>query len=163
MGTGLVTPAFDAESFEAGGITYTATESLSIARYKVFQKRQVEFGFNGTFSGIAKELDAAWAALEANKLGTAAKTLGNLMDGVTYAGHNRIVGVEVCALFFNAPGENAGAYVHADMLAKMQAWEDAGLDVGFFFQQTARRVPGFYERFTQSSPAASAPSSPPPL
>lgn len=157
MDTGkLITPAYDATSFEADGVLYTATESLSVARYKVFQKRNVELGFNGTFKGICTELDRAWEALEKNQLGTSAKVLGNLRDGITFAGHGRISGLEICGLFFNSDEESAVSYDHQAMLAKLQKWEDAGISVDFFFVQAAQRVSGFYERFTQSSLEAAA-------
>jgi hypothetical protein len=153
----LITPPLDANSFEADGVVYTATESLSTARYKIFQKRQVELGFNGTFREICAQHDLIWADLNKMQLGAAAQKLGNLRDGITYAGSGRISGLEVCGLFFNAPDENAVAYDHQAMLVKLAKWEQAGITVDFFFLQAARRVSGFYERFTQSSLPAGEP------
>jgi len=150
----LVTPPLDANSFEAGGIVYTATASLSTERYKVFQKRQVELGFNGTFREICKVHDEMWADHNANRPAAACQKLGNLRDGITYAGHGRIHGMEVCELFFNAPDENPIIYDKNVMEAKRAAWGAAGITVDFFFLQAALRVSGFYERFTQSSPPA---------
>ncbi len=160
------TLAEDGSSFTAGGVTYTAiaAEDLSIARYKVFQKHQVAFGFNHTFGAFCQELDKAWVALEAGQMGTAAQTLGNLRDAVSYAGLSRFTGEEIVSLFFNAPGEDAGAYDLLTMKAKWAAWEAAGLPASFFFQQAAQRVSGFYERFTRWSPPPMEPSNqlPPP-
>ncbi len=156
----LVTPPYDATSFEAGGIAYTATESLSVPRYRVFQKRQVEFGFSGTFKGICEDLDKIWADLNKLQMGAAAQKLGNLREGITFTGHGRVNGLELCLLFFNSKDENAVEYNHQAMEAKKAIWEAAGITADFFFRQAAARVADFYERFTQSSPAAAAP--PPP-
>lgn len=162
----LYTIAPDQNSFTALGVTYTAInpEDLSVARYRVFQKNQVAFGFNHTFSAFCAELDAAWAALEAGQMGTAAKTLGNLRDAVTYAGQSRFTGEDLVALFFNTPGENAALWDKDVMNAKYAAWQEAGMPASFFFQQAARYVSGFYQRFMQLSlpPTASSSQSPPP-
>jgi hypothetical protein len=159
----LLSPAYDANSFTLpDGPTYTATESLSVPRYRVFQKRQVEFGFSGTFKAICEDLDKIWADLNTQKLGAAAQKVGNLRDGITFAGHGRVTGLEVCGLFFNAPDEDPITYNHDAMKAKLLKWEEAGVAVDFFFRQAAARVNGFYERFTQSSPEAEQPLPPQP-
>lgn len=157
MVTELRNPGVDATEFTIQGRTFRATESLSVARYKVFQKRNVEFGFNGTFKTIAQAHDEIWAHLEKGQMGSAAQKLGNLRDGISYAGSGRIGGVELAALFFNEEGEDLG-YNHSAMRAKQELFESSDLDVSFFFQQAALRVSGFYERFTRSSPPEAPPA-----
>jgi len=133
------------------GTVYTLTEVLYPKRYKVFQKRQMEFGFNGTFSAFCQELDRAWAAGNAKQDALGWQTIGNLRDATTYLGNNRIGAMELCGLFFNGPGENYLEYNHPAMLEKLEKWETCGIAVDFFFLQAARLVPGFYKRLLQSS------------
>lgn len=134
------------------GTVYTATETLWPKRYKVFQKRQMEFGFNNTFSSFCKALDDIWADFnEKQRSASGIQKLGNLRDATSYLGSNRIAAMELTALFFNGPGENYLYYDHQAMLAKLEKWETSGVSVDFFFLQAARLVPGFYERFMMSS------------
>lgn len=162
MDTGIITPEMlqgykqpdpRLNSFTLpDGTTYTATETLWPKRYKVFQKRQMEFGFNNTFSGFCKELDNMWADFNQNQRSASGiQKLGNLRDATSYLGSNRIAAMELAALFFNGLGENYLYYDHPAMLAKLEKWETSGVSVDFFFLQAARLVPGFYERFMMSS------------
>lgn len=151
-------PDHKANSFTTpDGRVYTMTETLYPKRYKVFQKRQVEFGYNNSFPGFCQELDKIWADFNENQRSAAGiQKLGNLRDQTTYVGSNRIAAIELCALFFNAEGENYLAYNHAEMLEKIEVFQTCGISIEFFFMQAARLVPGFYKRFMQSSlsPAA---------
>lgn len=142
------------------GTVYTMTETLYPKRYKVFQKRQMEFGFHNTFSGFCQELDKIWKDFNENQRSAAGiQKLGNLRDATTYLGNNRIAAIELTGLFFNAPGENYLEYNHAAMLEKLEKWETCGIEVDFFFLQAARLVPGFYKRLLQSSLSPIVPAS----
>lgn len=141
------------------GTVYTLTETLWPKRYKVFQKRQQEFGFNHTFGGFAQELDKIWADFNENQRSAAGiQKLGNLRDNTTYLGNNRIAALEVCGLFFNAPDESPLTYDHPQMLAKLERWETSGISVDFFFVQAARLVPDFYKRLLESSLSPTEPA-----
>ena len=144
----LVSPDRNAASFTVGGVTYTATDGLSVARLRIFDRLATEFGADTTLRGLAEGLDAIYAALNKADFVEAAGLVRDRRAALNLTGANRLKEVELCGLFFNAPDEDAGAYDFAAMQAKCYtAW---GAVAGGFFTIAAIRYlstsRGSYER-----------------
>lgn len=158
----IITPARDATSFTVGAVTYTATDGLSVARLKIFQRLSLEFAVDTGLSAHIGALDSIWSNLNALKVADAIHTLGAIRDALAASvSRNRLKGPEICSLFFNAPDEDPGAYQHEKQLAKIAAW---GAVHGGFFTYAAIRLAGTSLGSYASLPAPVAePLSPPPL
>jgi hypothetical protein len=156
----ILTPPADASSFEVGGITYTATDGLSVARLRIFQRLGIEFGADNTLKGLIAGIDGMWQALNEMKLADAIHTLGKLREGLDITGANRVKDIEICALFFNAPNEDPGTYDFQAMQRKVEAW--GAVHSGFFLVAALRLLPtspGSYLRTAAPTPVdAPAPS-----
>lgn len=136
--TAIVTPAPDATSFTVDGVTYTATDGLSVARLRIFDRLALEFGADITLRGLATDLDAIYAALNKADFVEAAGLVRDRRAALNISGANRIKEVELCGLFLNAPDEDAAAYDFAAMQAKCYtAW---GAVAGGFFTVLAMRL-----------------------
>jgi hypothetical protein len=134
----IIAPAPDAPSFEVGGVTYTATDGLSVARLKIFQRLSMEFAVNTGLSAHIGALDSIWSNLNALKVADAIHTLGAIRDALAASvSRNRLKGPEICALFFNASDEDPSVYDHAKQTAKIAAW---GAVHGGFFTYAAIRL-----------------------
>lgn len=156
----ILCPDPDAQSFAVDGVTYTATDGLSVARLKVFQRLEIEFGADAGLVAHIQGLDAVWAALNEAKLATGIHALGLIRDNLNIVGKNRLKAPEICALFFNAPGEDAGAYDYTAMCAKVAAW--GAVHGGFFTVSAPRLARGLWGSYgTSLSPEPLTSSSAP--
>jgi hypothetical protein len=147
----LITPPLDANSFEAGGVIYTATEDISIARYRILQKWEIEFGFDGSFRAQWEATTAIKEAIDQRKsISEIAYINEGLRRGITQIDRNLIYQLQVVSLWFNAPDEDPLTYDHEANTAKMRRWEAAGIGMGFFFAKAAACVRGFREAWLKS-------------
>ena len=155
----IICPAPDANSFEVGGVTYTATDGLSVARLRIFQRLEIEFGADAGLAAHIGALDTVWASLNEAKLATGIHALGLIRDNLNIVGKNRLKAPEICALFFNKPEEDPGAYDFAAQTAKIAAW--GAVHGGFFTvraPQLARGLWGSYGRSLESESMTSSPA-----
>lgn len=144
--------------FEANGHQYTFREGdPSITRYRVLQRLQFEFGLNLSLTNFVKFQADQTAALNSQDLVTAAGLLFELRKGTIDLSQGRLIGLEICALFFNRAGEDPVAYDHQLMLDKLADWEAAGLGPSFFFNWATVLVPEFRTLYAALSQAISGP------
>ncbi len=147
----IVSPDPTANSFEAGGVVYTATDDISIPRYRILQKWEVEFGFDGSFLGQWEASTAIKEAIDQRKsISEIAYINESKRRGITKIDRNEIYELQVCALWFNAPDEDPTVYNHNVIVDKMQRWEAAGLGMIFFFAKAAASVRGFRQAWLAS-------------
>jgi hypothetical protein len=157
----LITPPLDANSFEADGVVYTATDDISIPRYRRYQAWALEFGFDASFrSQYQDKLEIRRLINEQKSISEIAYVNESSIRGMQNVERNEVFELCVCSLWFNAPDEDPTVYNHEAAVAKMNRWEAAGLGVGFFFVKAAACVKGFREAWLQS-PALPAPESDP--
>lgn len=163
----LITPPLDANSFEAGGVVYTASEDICIQRYRRYQAWALEFGFDASFrSQYQDKLEIRRLINEQKSISEIAYVNESSIRGMQNVDRDLIFELCVCSLWFNAPDEDPTVYNHEAAVAKMNRWEAAGLGVGFFFVKAAACVAGFREAWLQSAgpkTSESAPSPMPPL
>ena len=107
--TPILAPPADAGAFTVDGVTYTATDGLLVGRLKIFDRLSLEFGADVTLRGLADDLDAVFAALNKADFVEAAYLVRRRRDALNLSGANRLKEVELCGLFFNAPGEDPAA------------------------------------------------------
>ena len=139
------------DSFEVDGVAYTASDDISIARYRRYQAWALEFGFDASFqSQYQDKLEIRRLINEQKSISEIAYVNESGIRGMQNVERNELFELCVCALWYNAPGENAAEYSHEVAVAKMNRWEAAGLGMGFFFVKAAACVKGFREAFLQS-------------
>lgn len=150
----IIAPPPDASAFTVDGVTYTATDGLSVARLRIFDRLAQEFGADTTLHGLASDFEAIRAALNQTDFVLAASHLQRRIDALALSGENRIKEVELAGLFFNSPDEDPGAYDFAQMTRKCYtAW--ASVHGGFFYPAALRLLPtsrGSYGRLLDEAP-----------
>lgn len=157
----IIRPARDANSFEVGGTVYTATDGLSVARLKIFQRLSLEFAVDTGLMAHIQALDSIWSDLNGLKVADAIHTLGMVRDSMAAGvSRNRLKGPEICALFFNTKIEDPGVYDHAAMQEKVRAF--GSIHGGFFTVAAIRLGANSLSNYTDS-PKAQAPEENPAL
>jgi hypothetical protein len=156
--TTLVFPEPNADSFTVGGITYTLEPDLSVARAKVLQRFQLELAYDTSLKGIIDLVDKGWEALNKGQLAAGIFEFGKLRESLNGVGSLRMSDVNICALFFNAPDEDAGSYNHAAMQEKIKRWE--GVAAGFFTVAAFARLSATSTRYPHPAATLSPPTLP---
>jgi hypothetical protein len=129
----ILSPEVGCESFEAAGVTYTRTDTLTLGRAILLQRFQTELQFNMYLPTVQQTIVQAIADFNGLKFVDGSAKLKQLADGTDIVGSGRLREADICALFYNAPSEDAAADNYSEVVkAKTAAWRAAGVDATFF-------------------------------
>lgn len=137
---------FTKGEFTASGKKYFVKQSLSVERFRWFEKYQVDFGFGRTYKSIA---DALRKAIELGNKGKGIEAWNivlnlvlTISEGLEKRTNNAMM---ICALFIVTADEDLTKWDEQEQLEKIKDWNDEGYDVNSFFQLAANLVTGFIE------------------
>ena len=160
----LVTPPADATCFTVDGTTYTATDGLSVARLRIFDRLSLEFGADTSLRGMMEAHEAMSAAYTKLDMPLLGHLIYQRSQSLNLSGANRLKEVEIAGLFFNAPDEDPAAFDFTAMQAKCYtAW--ASVHGGFFTPAALRLLPtsrGSYGRSLDEAPPSETSTTPAP-
>ena len=135
-----------ATEFEANGKKYFVKQSLSVERFRWFEKYQVDFGFGRSYKSIADSLKKAVEFGNKGKGIEAWNLILNLImaigEGLEKRTNNAMM---ICALFIVTEDEDLTKWDEQEQIAKIADWNTEGFDVNSFFQLAANLVAGFIE------------------
>lgn len=129
-----------AKVFETPNHKYFIHKSMSVERFKAYQKMQIELGYSIGFSGIYNALIRAYELLNKQQFADAAVLLHNSassMKGMDEREHPVMV---MCALFINREGENVDVVDEAVIQDKIDDWKQSGVPMDFFLEYSKRLV-----------------------
>jgi len=142
----LKTLDLNATEFTACGVKYFVKQSLSVERFRWFEKYQVDFGFGRTYKSIADSLKKSVDLGNKGKGIEAWNIILNLImaigDGLEKRTNNAMM---LCALFIVTEDEDLTKWDEQQQIEKIKNWNDEGYDVNSFFQLAANLVTGFIE------------------
>ena len=140
----LKTLDYNQSSFEANGKTYYVKNSLSVERFRHFEKYQVDFGFGRTYKSISESLRKSIELANKGKGLEAWNIIFNLMNAVGDSLDKRVNnGMLICALFIVTEDEDLTKWDEQEQLNKINDWNTEGYDVNSFFRLAANLVEGF--------------------
>ena len=146
MATELKKIDFEKPSFEANGKTYFVKQSLSVERYRWFEKYQIDFGFGRTYKSIADSLKKAVELGNKGKGIEAWNIVLNLIravgEGLDKRASNAMM---LCALFIVTEDEDLTKWDEQEQQVKIDDWNTEGYDVNSFFQLASNLVTGFID------------------
>lgn len=137
---------FTKGDFMASGKRYFVKQSLSVERFRWFEKYQVDFGFGRSYKSISDSLRKAIELGNKGKGIEAWNIILNLVltisEGLDKRTNNAMM---ICALFIVTDDEDLTKWDEQEQLEKIKNWNDEGYDVNSFFQLAANLVTGFIE------------------
>ena len=146
MATELKKIDFEKASFEANGKTYFVKQSLSVERYRWFEKYQIDFGFGRTYKSISDSLKKAVELGNKGKGIEAWNIVLNLIRAVGEGLDKRASNaMTLCALFIVTEDEDLTKWDEQEQQAKIDDWNTEGYDVNSFFQLASNLVTGFID------------------
>lgn len=138
-------------SFEANGNTYYIEKHLSLERYLMYKKLELQVGYEVGFYGIYEALKKIYDLTNDKNKGFAdiAVTAYNAMKGITNVDERRIPVLELAALFINEKDENRNI-INDDMISKkVDDWQAEGLSIMPFFQLSTSFIKDFQKVYNE--------------
>lgn len=142
----------DANSFLANGTKYIIHPSLSVERYRHFQRLQVIGGFGSDYQTLYRAVSGAYDLLNKGKFADAAVKLNGLLEGIG----RETSGQEdpfllLCTLFVAKQGADLERWSEAEAQDCISDWKDEGYDVADFFKLALRLVRDLHNALAQDS------------
>mgnify|MGYP003612040033 CR=1 FL=1 len=137
----------DATSFMANGVEYFIKTSLSVERYRWFEKYQVTFGFAREFKQIYDNLVRSIDLANKGKGLEAWNIIFNLKEeiGKNNLDNRHHNGMYICALFIVTEDEDLTVWDEQIAEKKINNWNKEGYDVNCFFRLAANLVVGYID------------------
>jgi hypothetical protein len=135
---------FSTSHFEAKGVTYHVKPSLSVERYRWFEKLQLDFGFGHTFKELYDMLQKAVDLANKGKGLESWNIVFNIKESVGKNLDNRAhTSMYICSLFIVTEEEDLTKWDEQEADQKIKNWNDEGYDVNCFFRLAANLVNGY--------------------
>ena len=138
---------YSAKSFEAGGHKYFIESTLSIGRYKHYQRMEVELGFNINFSGLVDKITQAYGALNERRDADAAVLMKEVLEGSTFLIKKIPIALYVATLFINRSDEDRSEWSQTIAEEKIDHWKN--IDSNFFLAVALGQVRSFPEKLQE--------------
>jgi len=119
--------------FTANGTKYYIHKSLTVERYKAFQKMQIELGFGVGFAAVYEGMAKAYGLLNKQQFADAAVVLHNMMNSIKGLDEREHPALILCALFINKEGEDLNVVDDGVIMSKIEDWKAEGIPADFFF------------------------------
>jgi hypothetical protein len=131
------------KKFTANGTDYFIESGLSFERFRMYQKLQIECGYEVGFEGMFNRIKQIYDLCNAMKFADIAVLTSNILQGVVKVEERKIPVLSMCALFINTKDEDRKT-INDDVVDKKIAdWEAEGLDITPFFQLALSSMANF--------------------
>jgi len=142
----------DAKSFSANGVDYYISKSLSIRRFRIFEKLKVEHELNLSLLDAKRALIGIYSNLNKGKVADAAVLAHNTANAIEqYDKREHHPILFLCALFINEKDEDVRKYDYQLMEKKVENWAEEGYDIADFFSLARLLASSFTPDFEDDS------------
>lgn len=144
----------NSKEFVANGKTYYIESSLSFKRFLMYQKLQIECGYEVGFYGLYEKIKKIYELCDKMKFAEIAVLTHNIISGIAKVDERKIPALQLCALFINEKNEDRHIINDDIVDRKIADWEAEKLDILPFFQLAAISMKGFmdaYKEITQTT------------
>ena len=140
--------------FMANGKKYIVSNSISVERFKEYEKLEPKLTFGIGFDDLIKNVKKAYEYVNQQKFADSAVVLHNIMAGIKDIENPTRIhpALAMCTLVINVEGEESARYTTAMVEQKVDDWMAEGLDMLDFFLLALRSIKGFratYLEYTQ--------------
>jgi hypothetical protein len=140
----------------ANGVNYEIKYSLTVERWKTYEKLQNHFAFGLAFDEIEKKISASIDFANQGKGIEAWNIIYNLREGIAYRLEDREhPALLLMSLFIMAPGEDITTWNEEEQTKKIADWNAEGYDINDFFLLAANFVKNFLPVYKEIFPSIS--------
>jgi hypothetical protein len=138
--------------FDANGVTYYVKPSLSIERFKWYEKYQINFGYGRSFEEIHNALKKSIDLANKGKGVEAWNIIYNLYESAGKELDKRAhQAFYLCALFICTENEDLTKWDETIAEEKIKNWNAEGISSNSFFRVAANLVIGFIDALEPTS------------
>lgn len=139
-----------ATSFIANGVTYFIKDSLSIERYRWFEKYQIEFGFGMDYDSLRKLHKKSVDLANKGKGIEAWTVIVNIIEKMDKEPDKTLnSALLLCALYIVEEDEDLTVWEESKANVKIENWNKEGYDSHCFFRLAANLVSGYIQHFEE--------------
>jgi len=139
------------KKFIANGAEYFIESGLSFERFRMYQKLQIECGYEVGFYGMFENIKKIYELCNGMKFADIAVLTSNVLHGMAKVDERKVPVLNLCALFINTKDEDR-KIINDDIVDKKIAdWEAEGLDVTPFFQLALGSIQNFSKAWEEVS------------
>lgn len=153
--TKLKKPEEGATEFEANGVKYFIEQSLSFDRYKMYQRLQIECGYDVSFYAMFENLKKLYELQNQGKLADAAVMTHNMISGITNIDKREIPVLTMCTLFINTEDEDRKEITQELVDKKIKDWRQEGIAIEYFFTVAIATMKNFMVAYSEVSQLSS--------
>ncbi|MFA5715147.1 MAG: hypothetical protein WC998_05380 [Candidatus Paceibacterota bacterium] len=137
----------------ANGVDYEIKYSLTVERWKTYEKLQNHFAFGLAFDEIESKIKQSIDYANQGKGIEAWNIIYNLREGIAYRLEDREhPALLLMSLFILAPGEDITTWDEESQKKKIADWNAEGYDINDFFQLAANFVKNFLPVYKEIFP-----------
>ena len=145
------------KNFEANGKKYRIDTSVSYDRRLELKVCQLELAYSTTFKQLYENNDKIIAALNKVDFVSASVLAYNIKQGLKKIDEKDIpAAMKICTLFINQEDEDVRYYNEQKCNEKINDWQEAGIDSGFFLSIAAHSVSGYFNALKENTRDISA-------
>ena len=132
-------------SFMANGKKYVISNSISVERFKEYEKLEPRLTYGVGFEELFRNVKKAYEAVNQQKFADSAVILHNIMAGIKEVEDSKRIhpALTMCALVINLEGEESAKYSKEMVANKIEDWTAEGLDMIDFFILALKSIKGF--------------------
>jgi len=136
-------------SFMANNKRYVVSNSISVERWKEYEKLEPKLTFGVGFDEMFKNVKKAYEYVNQQKFADSAVILHNIMAGIKDIEDAKRIhpALAMCALVINVEGEASAKYTTEMVQEKIEDWTAEGLDMVDFFTLALKSIRGFRETY----------------
>lgn len=144
--------------FKVGDKEYFLEPHVSLDRYKMMLKLELEIGYQTNFSKHFKSLEKLAESLNKLQLMDSCVQLRDIMDSVRRLDdkHDEMPVIKYCALIFNTKDEDRNAVDEQLMTEKIKDFKASGISASSFFAVVLRSVNGLLQIYRANTQDTSA-------
>lgn len=142
---------FSQKSFKANGNEYFIETSVSFARFRMFEKLQIEAGYGVGFYDLFESMKKIYELCNDKRFADIAVITYNTMTGIKGIDERPNAVLQLCALFINKKGEDRKVITDQMVNEKIADWEAEGFDILPFFQFAKSSIKNFWQAYEEIS------------
>jgi len=137
--------------FMANGKKYVISNSISVERYKEYEKLEPKLTYGVGFEELFRNVKKAYELVNQQKFADSAVVLHNIMSGIKEVEDSKRIhpALTMCSLVINVEGEESAIYSAEMVNNKVEDWTAEGLDMIDFFLLALKSIKGFRQTYLE--------------
>ena len=134
-------------------VKYFLEPHLSVERYKMMQKFELEMSYSVSFKHLYQKLSDVYDTLNKGQFADSSVKIRDIIEGTHRIDdeNNFPAIVKYASLMINSENEDRKSFDENEMNKKIEIWNNAGIPINTFFAVALHSVNGLMQSFKEST------------